>query len=46
MEWLLGDVDVWSAKLEYQLKRVITFDPTVGSRLNVYRVFQRLFSLV
>ena len=31
MEWLLGDEDVWSVKLEYRLKRAITFDPTVGS---------------
>jgi hypothetical protein len=32
MEWLLGDEDVWSVELEYQLKRAITFDPCVGSR--------------
>ena len=32
MEWLLGDEDVWSPVLEYQLKSAITFDPTVGSR--------------
>jgi hypothetical protein len=44
MEWLLGDKDVWSGELDYPLKRAITFDPTVGSRLNVYRGFQRLFS--
>jgi hypothetical protein len=44
MEWLLGDEDVWSGELDYPLKRAITFDPTVGSRLNVYRGFQRLFS--
>ena len=31
MEWLLGDEDVWSVKLEYRLKRAITFDPTIGS---------------
>jgi hypothetical protein len=37
VEWLLGDEDVWSVKLEYQLKRVIPFDPTVGSRSNFYR---------
>ena len=34
MEWLLGDEDVWSVKLEDQLKRTITFGPTVGSRSN------------
>jgi len=45
MEWLLGYEDVWSIKLEYWLKRAITFDPTVGSRSNFYRGFQRLFSL-
>jgi hypothetical protein len=32
MESLLRDEKVWSASLEYQLKRDITFDPTVGSR--------------
>jgi hypothetical protein len=39
MEWLLGDEDVWSVELEYHLKMAITFDPTVGSRSNVYRGF-------
>ena len=29
-EWLLGDEDVWWPKLEYRLKRSITFAPTVG----------------
>jgi len=42
---LLGDEDVWSVELEYRLKRVITFHPTVGSRFNFYRGFQMLFSL-
>jgi hypothetical protein len=32
MESLLGDEDIWSAIHQYQLKWVITFDPTVGSR--------------
>jgi hypothetical protein len=32
--------------LDYRLKRTITFGPTVGSRSNFYRDFQRLFSLV
>jgi len=36
---------VWSLELEYRLKRAITFCPTVGSRSNFYRGFQRLFSL-
>jgi hypothetical protein len=45
MEWLLDDEDVWSVELEYQLKRAITFDPTVGSCKTIYRGFQRLFSL-
>jgi hypothetical protein len=44
-QWLLGDEYVWSVELEYRLKRSITFDPTVGSRSNFYRGFQRLFSL-
>ena len=33
------------ANLEYRLTRAITFDPTVGLRLNFYSGFQRLFSL-
>jgi hypothetical protein len=39
MEWLLGDEDVWSVELEYQLKRAITFDATVGPPSNFYRGF-------
>ena len=45
MESLLRDEEVWSASLEYRLKRAITFNPTVGSRSKLYRGFQRLFSL-
>jgi hypothetical protein len=45
MEWLLGDEDVWSVKLEYRLKRATNFDPTVRSHSKFYRGFQRLFSL-
>jgi len=45
MEWLLGDEDVWSVELEYQVKRTITFDLTVGLLSNVFRCFQRLVSL-
>jgi len=45
MEWLLRDEDVWSVELEYRLKKAITFDPTVGSRSNFYKGFQRLFVL-
>ena len=43
MEWLLDDEDVWFVALEYRLKRVIAFDPTVGSHSNFYRGFWRLF---
>ena len=32
LDSLLDDEDVWSASLEERVKRVITFDPTVGSR--------------
>ena len=46
MEWLLRDEVVQSVEHEYRLKRAITFDPTVGSRSNIYRGFQSLFSLV
>ena len=28
-EWLLGDEDVWSVEIEYQLKNAITFGQTV-----------------
>jgi hypothetical protein len=45
MESLQGDEEVWLARLEYHLKRAITFGPTVGSRLNIYRSFLKLFSL-
>jgi len=45
VELLLGDMDVWSVKLEYRVKRTITFDPIVGSRSNVLKCFWRLFSL-
>jgi hypothetical protein len=44
MEWLLGDEDVWSVELQYRLKKAITFDPTVGSRSNFYKGFDKLFS--
>jgi len=37
VEWVLGDEDVLSVKLEYRLKRAIPFDPTVGSQSNFYK---------
>ena len=37
VEWLISDEDVLSVELEYRLKRVIPFDPTIGSRSNFYR---------
>ena len=45
MEWLLGDEDVWSVKLEYRLKKAITFDATVGERTNFAKGFQTHFCL-
>jgi hypothetical protein len=39
MEWLLDDEDVLSFEMEYQLKRAINFDPTVGSSSNFYMGF-------
>jgi len=42
---VLADEDVLSIELEYRLKRAITCDPIVGSRLNFYRGFMSLFSL-
>jgi hypothetical protein len=46
MEWLLGDRNVLSANIEYQLKRAITFDPTVGTGSNVYWVSRGCFPWV
>jgi hypothetical protein len=37
MEWLLGEEDVWSVKLDHLVKRVIPFDPTVPPRSNFYK---------
>jgi len=45
MKCLLGDEDFRSVKLEYRIKSVITIDPTVGSRSNIYRGFYSLLSL-
>ena len=45
LDSLLDDEDVWSASVEERVKRVITFDPTVGSRLNFYTSFRMPFSL-
>jgi len=45
LDSLLDDEDVWSASVEQRVKRVITFDPTVGSRLNFYTSFRMPFSL-
>jgi hypothetical protein len=44
LDSLLDDEEVWSANLEYLVKRVITINPTVGSRLNFYTSFRRPFS--
>jgi len=45
VESLLREEVIWTAILEYRLKRDITFDTTVGSHSQFYRGFQRLFSL-
>jgi len=45
MELLLGDEDVWSVELKYWVIRAITVDPTVESRSNFYRRFERMFCL-
>ena len=45
LDSLIDDEEVWSASLEYRVKRVITINPTVGSRLNFYTSFRRPFSL-
>jgi hypothetical protein len=46
MKWLLGDEDVWSVELEYRLKMAITFDSTVASLSNFYRVSRGCFPWV
>jgi hypothetical protein len=45
MESLFADVNVLSPKARISGKRVITFDPIVGSPSNFYSSFQRPFSL-
>ena len=42
---LFDDEDVWSAKLEYLLKKAMTFYSTIGSRSKFYMSFRRLLSL-
>ena len=37
MEWLLGEEDVWSVKLDHLVKRAIPFDLTVPPRSNFYK---------
>jgi len=43
MEWLLCEENVWSIELEYQVKKAITFDPSVGSRTNFTGVSRACF---
>jgi hypothetical protein len=49
MEWMRNRylVMMWSgrARLEGRFERAITFDPTVGSRLNFYWSFRTPFSM-
>jgi len=42
---ILGDDEVWSSWLDGRIARAITFDPTVGSRSNVYWSFRMPFSI-
>jgi len=44
VESLLGDAEVSSLEKEYRSERAITFDPTVGSPLKLYRSFWTPFS--
>jgi len=37
--------EVWSARLELLVKIAISFDPTVGSRINFCMSFDKTFSL-
>jgi len=41
---VLDDQDVLSIELEYRFKSALTFDPTVGSHSNFYRVSKGCFS--
>jgi hypothetical protein len=45
MESLLGEEEVCSCRTRITAKKGVTFDPTIGSRSNFYRSFQRPFSL-
>jgi hypothetical protein len=38
-ESILGNDEVWSSQAGWTVPKAITFDPTVGSRLNFYRSF-------
>jgi len=44
-ESILGDDEVWSSEAGWTVRKAITFDPTVGSRSNVYRSFRMNFSM-
>jgi len=42
---ILGDDEVWSSQARWTGRKAITFDPTVGSRSNVYWSFRMPFSM-
>jgi hypothetical protein len=45
VELLLGERMSRRSNIEYRFERAITFDPTVGSPSNFYRIFRKPFSL-
>jgi len=44
-ELIHGDDEVCRARLDGRFERAITFDPTVGSRMNFYRSFRMPLSM-
>ena len=46
LESLLGEEEVWSARLEYRLKRAINFDPAFDRAQIFTRVFGGCFNWV
>jgi hypothetical protein len=44
-ESILADDEVWSSQAGWTVPKAITFNPTVGSRLNFYWSFRMHFSM-
>jgi hypothetical protein len=44
-ESIIDDDEVWSSQAGWTVRKAITFDPTVGLRINFYRSFRMNFSM-